>query len=40
MELSKADEMLSKIRHSADIKTLKLVCHAIFESQLSDASWI
>ena len=39
-KLSKSDEMISKIRHSVDTKTLKLVCHAIFESHLSDVSLI
>ena len=32
--------VLSKIRHSVDIKILKLFFHAIFESYLSDASLI
>ena len=32
--------MLSKIRHYADIKTLKSIYHAIFESHLSYVSFL
>ena len=33
-KLSKANAMLSKIRHFVDQKTLKAIYHAIFESHL------
>ena len=38
IKLNKANITLSKIRHYVDIKTLKSIYHAIFESHLSYAS--
>ena len=40
IKLNKANAMLSKLRHVLDIKTLRLVCYAIFESHLCYASLV
>ena len=40
LELNKANAMLSKLRHVLDIKTLRSVYYAIFESHLCYASLV
>ena len=40
IKLNEANAMLSKIRHYVDIKTLKSLFHAIFESHLPYASLV
>ena len=40
LKLNKADAMMSKLRHVLDIKTLRSVYYAIFESHLCNASLV